>query len=197
MQTVNQEMQAVNQEMQGKVEELSRSSNDMKNLLDSTDIAILFLDNALLVRRFTPQTANIIKLIPSDIGRPITDVVSALHYPALAADAKRVLQTQVPIETDISARGERWFRTRVMPYRTQDDKIDGVVITFADTTESKILEAALRKDQSGLEHRLSVQKGKLRAAQTSLLSAAIARRPAGQRNGKRARISGRAPHKPP
>jgi two-component system CheB/CheR fusion protein len=81
MQSMNEELQTVNHELQAKVDELSRTSNDMKNLLDSTDIATLFLDDALLVRRFTPQTASIIKLIPGDVGRPITDIVTALDYP--------------------------------------------------------------------------------------------------------------------
>ena len=89
MQSMNEELQTVNHELQAKVDELSRTSNDMKNLLNSTDIATLFLDDALLVRRFTPQTTNIIKLIPGDVGRPITDIATALDYPGLAKDARR------------------------------------------------------------------------------------------------------------
>ncbi|HEY5374711.1 MAG TPA: chemotaxis protein CheB [Polyangiaceae bacterium] len=155
MQSMNEELQTVNQEMQAKVDELSRTGNDMKNLLDSTDIATLFLDSGLLVRRFTPATARIIKLIPGDVGRPITDVVSALDYPALGTDTHEVLRTLISIEKQVTARDNRWFTVRVMPYRTQDNRIDGVVITLTDITTSKVLEAALRKAQADLEARFT------------------------------------------
>jgi len=154
-QSVNEELQTVNQEMQTKVDELSRTGNDMKNLLDSTDIAILFLDNALLVRRFTPATARVIRLIPGDVGRPITDLVSALEYPSLAADTLQVLRTLVPVEKEIAARDNQWFTVRIMPYRTQENRVDGVVITLTDITASKALEAALRKAQFDLEARFT------------------------------------------
>src|SRR5262249_55332811 len=93
MQSLNEELQTVNHELQSKVDELSRSNNDMKNLLNSTDIATLFLDGDLRVRRFTTPTAKIIKLIPSDAGRPITDIASDLEYSNLAEDARDVLRT--------------------------------------------------------------------------------------------------------
>jgi two-component system CheB/CheR fusion protein len=156
-QSMNEELQTVNQEMQAKVDELSRTGNDMKNLLDSTDIAILFLDNALLVRRFTPATARIIRLIPGDVGRPITDLVSVLEYPSLAVDTLQVLRTLVPVEKEIAAQGNQWFTVRVMPYRTQENRVDGVVITLTDITASKALEAALRKAQFDLEARFTRQ----------------------------------------
>jgi len=161
MQSMNEELQTVNHELQAKVDELSRTSNDMKNLLNSTDIATLFLDNALLVRRFTPQTAKIIKLIPSDIGRPITDIVTALDYPGLAEDARQVLKTLIFVEKQVSARDKRWFTVRIMPYCTQENRVDGVVITFADITVAKNLEAALRKAQADLEKRFTNQTAEL------------------------------------
>jgi two-component system, chemotaxis family, CheB/CheR fusion protein len=151
MQSLNEELQTVNNELQAKVDELSRASNDMKNLLDSTDIATLFLDKDLNVRRFTPQATKIIKLIPADVGRPITDLASELRYPELAADAREVLRKLLALEKPISARDSRWFTVRIMPYRTADDRIDGVVITFADITTSKTLEAKLRGRQPGRE----------------------------------------------
>src|SRR5215467_8645807 len=95
MQSLNEELQTVNHELQSKVDELSRSNNDMKNLLNSTDIATLFLDANLRVRRFTTATAKIIKLIPADTGRPITDIASDLEYAGLAEDAREVLRTLV------------------------------------------------------------------------------------------------------
>jgi two-component system CheB/CheR fusion protein len=165
MQSMNEELQTVNHELQAKVDELSRTSNDMKNLLNSTDIATLFLDDALLVRRFTTQTAKIIKLIPSDIGRPITDIVTTLDYPGLADDTKEVMKKLAFIEKQVSARDERWFTVRIMPYRTQENRIDGVVITFADITVAKNLEVALRRAQSDLEKRFThqtVELGKAR-----------------------------------
>jgi two-component system CheB/CheR fusion protein len=168
MQSMNEELQTVNHELQAKVDELSRTSNDMKNLLDSTDIATLFLDEALLVRRFTTQTTKIIKLIPSDVGRPITDIVTTLSYSEMAEDAQQVLKTLVFVEKQVSARDGRWFTVRIMPYRTQENRIDGVVITFADITVAKNLEAALRKAQSGLEKRLTNKTAELGKARKNL-----------------------------
>ena len=98
MQSMNEELQTVNTELQAKVDELSHASNDMKNLLDSTDIATLFLDKELNVRRFTPQATKIIKLIPADVGRPITDLASDLRYPELADDAREVLRKLAVVE---------------------------------------------------------------------------------------------------
>ena len=144
MQSLNEELQTVNAELQAKVEELSRASDDMKNLLDSTDIATLFLDRDLKVRRYTAQATNIIRLIPADAGRPVTDLTTALSYPELAADAREVLRKSLVMEKQVSASDGRWFTVRIMPYRTVDDRIDGVVITFADITTAKMLEAKLR-----------------------------------------------------
>jgi len=151
MQSLNEELQTLNHELQSKVDELSRTSNDMKNLLDSTDIATLFLDDALTVRRFTPQMLKIIKLIPSDVGRPLTDLASDLVYPGLAEDAREVLRSLVFKEKPIATRDERWFSVRIMPYRTLDNRIDGVVITFVDITAAKTLEASLRGTPSAEE----------------------------------------------
>jgi two-component system CheB/CheR fusion protein len=145
MQSLNEELQTVNAELQAKVEELSRASADMKNLLNSTDIATLFLDGALCVRRFTAQATTLIKLIPGDLGRPVTDLASALLYPDLPADAQEVLRTLTPIEKEVATRDGRWFTGRLMPYRTLEDKIDGIVITFTEVTAAKTLEAELRR----------------------------------------------------
>jgi len=149
MQSLNEELQTLNQELQSKVDELSRTNNDMRNLLDSTDIATLFLDDALTVRRFTPQMLKIVKLIPGDVGRPITDLASDLVYPELAEEAREVLRSLVFKEKPIATSDGRWFSVRIMPYRTLDNRIDGVVITFVDITASKTLEATLRGTQTG------------------------------------------------
>jgi two-component system CheB/CheR fusion protein len=133
----------------------------MKNLLDSTDIATLFLDNDLNVRRFTPQATNIIKLIPGDAGRPITDLATQLSYPELVADAREVLRKLASVEKSIGARDGRWFTVRIMPYRTVDDRIDGVVITFADITVARTLEAKLRSRHASLARHVAKQSAKL------------------------------------
>ena len=160
MQSMNEELQTLNAELQAKFKELSRSSNDMKNLLDSTDIATLFLDKDLNVRRFTPQVTKIIKLILGDVGRPITDLVTDLNHPALADDVREVLRTLASTEKSVATRDGRWFTVRIMPYRTIDDRIDGVVITFANITVAKTLETKLRGQQAGLEKQVVEQSKK-------------------------------------
>ena len=162
MQSLNEELQTVNTELQAKVDELSRASNDMKNLLDSTDIATLFLDRELNVRRFTPQATKIIKLIPGDVGRPITDLASELSYPELADDGRSVLQTLVAAEKPIGCKDGRWFTVRIMPYRTLDDRIDGVVITFADISASRSKAAKLGVQHASLEKRFADQTASMK-----------------------------------
>jgi chemotaxis methyl-accepting protein methylase len=161
MQSMNEELQTVNTELQAKVDQLSQASNDMKNLLDSTDIATLFLDRDLNVRRFTPQATKIIKLIPGDAGRPITDLASELRYPDLVDDAREVLRKLAAVEKPIGARDGRWFTVRIMPYRTMDDRIDGVVITFANITVAKTREAKMRDKHTSLEKHVAEQDTKL------------------------------------
>src|SRR5262245_50941067 len=132
MQSLNEELQTVNHELQAKVDELLRSNNDMKNLLNSTDIATLFLDEELNVRRYTTETVKIIKLIPGDVGRPITDIATQINYPELEDDAREVLRTLVFKEKMVSHRNDQWYLVRIMPYRTLENLIDGLVITFTD-----------------------------------------------------------------
>ena len=168
MQSLNEELQTVNHELQAKVDELSRANNDMKNLLNSTEIATLFLDSKLQVRRFTTQAAKIIKLIPGDAGRPITDIASDLLYPELAEDVQEVLRTLVFVERPVTTRDGRGFTVRVMPYRTLEDRIDGVVITLTDVTVAKTLEAQLRETQHNLEERAAVQTTELAKAKQML-----------------------------
>ncbi len=144
MQSMNEELQTVNAELQTRVDALARASDDMENLLNSTDIATLFLDSHLHVRRYTTRATGLIKLIPTDVGRPISDLSTDLQMD-LARDAAEVLRSLMFREAEVQASGNRWFRVRTMPYRTQDNRIDGVVVTFVDITASKATEAALRK----------------------------------------------------
>ncbi|WP_431098765.1 chemotaxis protein CheB [Polaromonas aquatica] len=149
MQSINEELQTVNAELQARVDALARASDDMENLLNATDIATVFLDQRLNVRRFTTRSRGLFKLIAGDVGRPITDIVSEMDYPDLASDAREVLRTLMFQEKEVTASGDRWFMVRTMPYRTQDNRIDGVVITFTDISVAKRLEASLRKAGAG------------------------------------------------
>jgi PAS domain S-box-containing protein len=147
MQSMNEELQTVNAELQTKVTDLSWVNNDMKNLLNSMEIATVFLDNTLNIRRFTSHATNLFKLIPGDIGRPLSDIVTDLDYPQLHEDAQGVQQSLVFIEKQIKTYDGRWYKVRIMPYRTQENVIDGVVITLIDITETKTLEAKLRGNE--------------------------------------------------
>ena len=146
MQSLNEELQTVNIELQSKVDELSTANNDMKNLLNSTDMATIFLDAALHVRRFTTQATRLFKFIPGDVGRPLSDIVTDLKYPELLTDAEEVLRTLVFSDREISTGDGRWYQVKIMPYRTLENVIDGVVITFNDIGRAKRLEAQLRGD---------------------------------------------------
>ena len=147
MQSLNEELQTLNAELQSKIEDFTSVNSDMKNLLNSTDIATLFLDKKLNIRRFTVQAVKIFKLIKSDIGRPITDLVSDLIYPDLPADALNVLKTLVYIKKQIPTKDGRWFSIRIMPYRTLDDRIDGLVITFFNISDLKEVEVKLHETE--------------------------------------------------
>ena len=147
MQSLNEELQTVNAELQAKVDDYSRVNNDMKNLLNSTEIATLFLDKDLNIRRFTLQATKIFKLIKGDVGRPFTDQTSDLNYPELADDAREVLRTLVFIQKEVPANDGRWFLVRIMPYRTFDDRIDGLVITFINISEHKKTEQKLLESE--------------------------------------------------
>lgn len=171
MQSMNEELQTVNHELQAKLDELSRASDDMKNLLNSTNIATLFLDGELRVRRFTTQAAQIIKLIPGDAGRPVTDLATELDYPGLADDTREVLRSLVFEERQVASRDGHWFNVRIMPYRTQANHIDGVVITFTDISAVKQLEAQLRQAQAELERRYADQTMELKQSQADLKEA--------------------------
>jgi two-component system, chemotaxis family, CheB/CheR fusion protein len=144
LQSLNEELQTVNAELQSKVDDLTWVRNDMSNLLNSTEIATVFLDNEMQLRRFTTHATKLFKLIPGDVGRLLSDIVNDLDYPQLQDDAHAVLRSLVFQEKEVTTHDGRWYRVRIMPYRTQDNIIDGVVVTFIDITEIKQLEAELR-----------------------------------------------------
>ncbi|MDP3478125.1 MAG: PAS domain-containing protein, partial [Desulfoprunum sp.] len=151
MQSLNEELQTVNAEQQSKMDELSRVNNDMRNLLNSTEIVTVFLDNQLRVRRFTSGADKLFKLIPGDVGRPLSDIVSDLLYPGMTEEAQEVLRTLIFSEKQITTTDGRWFSVRIMPYRTMEDVIGGLVITFTNITAAKALEAELRAENARLQ----------------------------------------------
>jgi two-component system CheB/CheR fusion protein len=146
MQSLNEELQTVNAEQHSKMNELSWMNNDMRNLLNSTEIVTVFLDNELNVRRFTSGANKLFKLIPGDVGRPLSDIASDLLYTEMTEEAREVLRTLAFSEKEIATTDGSWFTVRIMPYRTMEDIIGGVVITFTDITAAKKLEAELREE---------------------------------------------------
>ncbi len=146
LQSLNEELSTVNAEMESKVSELSHANDDMQNLLDNTHIATLFLDNELRIKRYTDQARQLIKLIPTDVGRPIGDLVSNLEYDQLAADARTVLETLTVHEQEVRTRAGKWYLLRIMPYRTAENLISGLVVTFVDIDKTKRLQETARRD---------------------------------------------------
>ena len=144
-QSMNEELQTINAELQTKLDDLALAQSDMQNLLNSTDIATLFLDKDLNVRRFTDKITRIIHLREGDIGRPLSALASTLNYPQLHDDAKETLRTLAFTEKQISTTDGHWFTVRIMPYRTVANVIQGAVITLIDITAAKELESRLRK----------------------------------------------------
>jgi two-component system CheB/CheR fusion protein len=149
LQSLNEELTALNSQLQETLERQRTTSNDLQNILYSTDVATLFLDLDLRIRFFTPATKALFRVIPGDVGRPLADLSSLAADGALLDDARTVLHTLAPIEREIEAQSGAWYIRRVLPYRTQDNGNEGVVITFADITERKrtadALEAAKRQ----------------------------------------------------
>ncbi len=153
MQSLNEELQTVNAELEEKVSELSHANDDMKNLLNNTGIATIFVDNDLNIRRFTVQAQKIINLIDRDVGRPIRDIVSNLNYDSMVSDAADVLRTLTLKEIEVTAKDGKWYLVRILPYRTEDNIIDGLVITFVNISELKKTTQQLKKSE---EHLLSL-----------------------------------------
>jgi two-component system, chemotaxis family, CheB/CheR fusion protein len=151
LQSLNEELTALNSQLQETLERQRTTSNDLQNVLYSTDVATLFLDTNLKIRFFTPATKSLFNVISSDVGRPLADLNSLAADGALLTDARTVLQTLAPLEREIEAQSGAWYVRRILPYRTQDNGVEGVVITFADITERRhvadALETATRQAQ--------------------------------------------------
>ena len=147
LQSLNEELVTVNAQLQAKMEELESTTNDLSSLLASTDIAVVFLDTRFRIRQFTPAIRDLIELIPSDIGRPLNDLAKKFHDPGLMADCAEVLERLIPREIEVSSESGRHYMRRVHPYRTTDDRITGVVLTFIDVTHRKKAEILLRASE--------------------------------------------------
>jgi two-component system CheB/CheR fusion protein len=151
MQSLNEELQTVNIELQSKISDYVQANNDMKNLLNSTDVATLFLDKELNIRRFTDPITNIFKVRNTDVGRPFTDLVTDLKYPEIGIDARQVIKTLIYVEKSTMTKDGRWFDIKIMPYRTLDDHIDGLVLTFNDVSKFKKMETELKEANEKLQ----------------------------------------------
>jgi two-component system CheB/CheR fusion protein len=156
LQSLNEELQTVNAELQSKLEELSGVQDDMRNLLNSTEIATIFVDNDLNVKRFTSEATKIVNLIQTDIGRPLRHVVANLVYEDLIADLTKVLEKLVPIESEVLATDGIWYKMRIMPYRTTDNRIDGCVITFSSIGEQKKNQTELKESSQKFQKALKL-----------------------------------------
>lgn len=144
LQSINEELTTVNHELKSKVDELGHANSDIQNLMDATAIATVFLNRDLCVTRYTPSAVSLFNLIPTDVGRPLTNLTGRLDYPQLEADARRVLHELIPIEREIDDGQDHWYLVRMLPYRTGDDRIAGVVLTLVDVTERKRSQEALQ-----------------------------------------------------
>ncbi|HKJ80136.1 MAG TPA: CheR family methyltransferase, partial [Prolixibacteraceae bacterium] len=152
LQSMNEELTTLNQENRHKVEELSRLSNDLQNLMASTDIATLFLDRELRILRFTPKLGELFNVRTADHGRPISDQTHKLGYNCLVKDAEKVLKNLQPIQHEVNDKDGNCYFARILPYRSSEDRIEGVVITFVDISALKNAEANVKLSQRKYQH---------------------------------------------
>jgi PAS domain S-box-containing protein len=148
LQSMNEELQTVNAELLDKIQQLENAHNDLANLMDSTEIATLFLDRDAAIRRYTPAAKELFRLTPTDVGRPIGDLTMRFHDPELKTDAQGVLERREPVAREVWTGEGRWFIRRLLPFRTMDNRMEGLVLTFGDVTELKKTEGALRDSEA-------------------------------------------------
>lgn len=145
LQSLNEELTALNSQLHETVEQQRATSDDLQNILNSTDMATLFLDADLNIRFFTPAAKSLFNVIASDIGRPLADLTRRFEDDDLLPDARAVLESRASVRREVKANGDRWFMRGMLPYRSKDDQVEGLVITFADITENK---AAVRETEA-------------------------------------------------
>ena len=177
LQSLNEELSTVNSQLQEKVSQLESTNNDMANLLSNTDVSTLFLDTGFRIRRYTPAATHLFKVIPSDIGRPIDDIATLIKDGDLLEDAKRVLDKLMPQEREVHTADGQYYLRRIVPYRTQDNRIDGVVITFANVSPIKKSEESLRSLAGTLEQQVAERTALLELVQEVTQAANEADRP--------------------
>ena len=148
LQSLNEELTALNSQLQETLERQRSTSNDLQNILDSSGVATLFLDSDLNIRFFTPAAKSLFRVIATDIGRPLADLARRINDTRLLADAGTVLAGDVPPNREVEADNGAWYTRRILPYRTQDAQVAGVVITFADISERKTAERAIEAARS-------------------------------------------------
>jgi two-component system, chemotaxis family, CheB/CheR fusion protein len=144
LRSMNEELITVNHELKAKVDETAKINDDLQNLIASTDIATVFVDRGLSIKRYTPRATQLFSIIPGDVGRPLLDITHRLDYPQLADDAAEVFRSLRVIEREVSGSDGRWYLARVLPYRTVEDRIDGAVLTFVDISRRRDAEARQR-----------------------------------------------------
>ncbi len=157
LQSLNEELRTVNQELKIKIEEQAQANDDIQNLINSTDIGTIFLDRASRIKLFTPRARAIFTLIPADRGRPLSDISTTLVGDDLPRDIERVLDRLERVQREVRTRDDSWWLMRALPYRTADDRIDGVVLTFVDITEHKRVEEALRASEERLRRAIAIE----------------------------------------
>ncbi|WP_218509643.1 chemotaxis protein CheB [Variovorax sp. dw_308] len=150
LQSINEELITVNYELKVKVEERGNINDDLQNLIASSEVATVFVDQAMRIKRYTPHASTLFNLIPSDLGRPLFDMTSRLDYPDLAQDAEAAFQKLRAIERRVQSTDGRHFVARILPYRTAGDKIDGAVLNFFDVTELRRAEEQVRAGEERL-----------------------------------------------
>lgn len=152
---MNEELHIVNAELGAKVEELDRANSDLRNVFESTQVATIFLDRNLIIRHFTPAVGDLYNLIPSDLGRPLTDIVSQLDYDNLGDDLAQVLDRLAPLERRVAHRnGQTHYLMRILPYRGGNNAVEGVLVTFVDVTTIVLAEQHHRLLVDELNHRV-------------------------------------------
>jgi two-component system, chemotaxis family, CheB/CheR fusion protein len=169
LQSINEELQTVNLELNNRVDELSRSNSDLKNLLENTQIPILFLDDQLIIQNYTPSAKELFSLRDNDHGRPITEITNRLRDADLAEEVRKVIESQGSLEREVDAAGGRSYIMRILPYRTTEEVASGVVITFTDISERKKTEQHQRLLLGELNHRVKNMLATVQAIVTQTL----------------------------
>lgn len=144
LQSINEELITVNYELKTKVDETSMVNDDLQNFISATDIATIFVDRGMRIKRFTPPAVNLFNLINSDIGRPLLDITHRLNYPLMADDARLAFERLQIMEREVPGDRGQWYLARMLPYRTVEDRIDGLVLTFIDISSRRRAEQQLR-----------------------------------------------------